>query len=92
MQIQLNGLCFVIAVACWPGLSLGVVFWHSFAIRYLVANETKVSRIAKRELAGLVELVGTPAPYGARLAYSTVTLLARFLGLSTSQPRRTAMW
>ena len=24
--------------------------------------------------------------------YSTVTLLARFRGLSTSQPRRTAMW
>ncbi len=24
--------------------------------------------------------------------YSTVTLLARFLGLSTSQPRRTAIW
>ena len=26
-----------------------------------------------------------------RLAHSTVTLLARFLGWSTSQPRRTAM-
>ena len=26
------------------------------------------------------------------LSYSTVTLLARFLGWSTSQPRRTAMW
>ena len=25
-------------------------------------------------------------------AYSTVTLLARFLGWSTSQPRRRAMW
>jgi hypothetical protein len=26
------------------------------------------------------------------LAYSTVTLLARFLGLSTSHPSSTAMW
>jgi hypothetical protein len=26
------------------------------------------------------------------LSYSTVTLLARLRGLSTSQPRRTAMW
>ena len=25
-------------------------------------------------------------------SYSTVTLLAKFLGWSTSQPRRTAMW
>jgi len=25
-------------------------------------------------------------------SYSTVTLFARFRGLSTSQPRRTAMW
>jgi len=25
-------------------------------------------------------------------SYSTVTLLARFLGWSTSQPRMTAMW
>ena len=28
----------------------------------------------------------------AALPYSTVTLLARFRGLSTSQPRATAMW
>jgi hypothetical protein len=27
-----------------------------------------------------------------KLGYSTVTLLARFLGLSTSQPRATAVW
>ena len=36
-------------------------------------------------------------PEGRRLTapsalYSTVTLFARFLGLSTSQPRKTATW
>ena len=33
-----------------------------------------------------------PEPARSNLTYSTVTLLARFRGLSTSQPRRTAMW
>lgn len=34
----------------------------------------------------------TSSPMICFVGYSTVTDLARFLGWSTSQPRRTAMW
>jgi hypothetical protein len=37
------------------------------------------------------EQVGRPAPHREAAVYSTVTLLARLRGWSTSQPRRSAM-
>jgi hypothetical protein len=80
-------------LACYLGAASGVLGWFE---RFVAGGqwpaECAAGDVAMR-VAGpailIMDEMGTP---GGGTRYSTVTLLARLRGLSTSQPRSTAMW
>ena len=68
-----------------------------YKIQYVSTNEKRTSGTSLSEAKSVIQPSATPLvpqgvpPNAMSNRYSTVTLLARFRGLSTSQPRATAM-